>query len=74
MVGDLTVSAEVMRGDLAPSILQAAQHVTADLIVMATHGRGNMDAFWSGSVTPKILARSTTPVLLIRVSGEEAAR
>jgi nucleotide-binding universal stress UspA family protein len=41
---------------------------------MATHGRANMDAFWSGSVTPKILQRAGAPVLLIRVTGEEPIR
>lgn len=74
MSDDLMVSTEVVRGDPATSILDGAKHVKADLIVMATHGRANIDAFWSGSVTPRVLFRSTTPVLLIRVTGEESAR
>jgi len=44
------------------------------LIVLATHGRTTMDAFWSGSVTPKVLRQSLAPVLLVRVTGEEAER
>jgi len=74
LAGGLEASAEVVRGDRAVSILDAAQRAGADLIVLATHGRASMDAFWSGSVTPKVLSRSALPVLLVRVTGEEAAR
>ncbi len=70
----LTATASVVRGDTAPAILENAERVKADLIVLATHGRANIDAFWSGSITPKVMARSDVPVLLVRVSGEEAAR
>jgi nucleotide-binding universal stress UspA family protein len=70
----LSATAEVARGDPAPAILQVAEARKSDLIVMATHGRGNLDAFWSGSVTPKVLAKATAPVLLVRVTGEESAR
>ncbi len=67
-------TATVSRGEPAPAILAEAERVHADLIVMATHGRRSFDAFWSGSVTPKVLSKSDVPVLLVRVSGEEAAR
>jgi len=56
------------------AVLDAAQRAHADLIVLATHGRTTMNAFWSGSVTPKVLARADAAVLLVRVMGEEAAR
>ena len=70
----LTVTAAVVRGDTAPAILESIESSKADLVVLATHGRANIDAFWSGSVTPKVLSRSDVPVLLVRVTGEEAAR
>ena len=70
----LVAAASVVRGESAPAILENAERVKADLIVLATHGRANIDAFWSGSVTPKVLSRSDVPVLLVRVTGEEAAR
>jgi nucleotide-binding universal stress UspA family protein len=68
------VTAEVARGDIAPAILAAAKRADVDLYVLATHGRTTMDAFWSGSVTPKVLSQATVPVLLVRVMGEEAKR
>ena len=70
----LQASAEVARGDIAPAILDAAKRAGAELIVLATHGRTTMGAFWSGSVTPKVLSQSPAPVLLVRVMGEEARR
>ncbi len=70
----IKVTAQVARGDIAGEVLEAEKRADADLVVMATHGRSSMDAFWSGSVTPKVLAQSQAPVLLVRVIGEEAER
>ena len=70
----IPTTANVARGEVAPAILSALERARANLIVLATHGRGNMEAFWSGSVTPKVLARASVPVLLVRVMGEEAKR
>jgi nucleotide-binding universal stress UspA family protein len=70
----LSVTGAVVRGDTALAILENTERVEADLIVLATHGRANIDAFWAGSVTPKVLSKSDVPVLLVRVTGEEAAR
>jgi nucleotide-binding universal stress UspA family protein len=38
----------------------------ADLVVMATHGRGTLGRFWSGSVAHSLLQRTTVPVILVR--------
>ena len=54
----LTVTTEVQRGDPASAIAQSAESAHADLIVMATHGKTHLDAFWSGSVTPKVSSRA----------------
>jgi nucleotide-binding universal stress UspA family protein len=61
----ITTTAEVARGDPAKLIVRAAQQVKADLIVLGTHGKSNLDAFWSGSVTPKIAGHTHTPLLLV---------
>jgi len=71
---NVQATAEVARGEIAPAILDAEKRANADLVVLATHGRSAVDAFWSGSVTPKVLAQSRAPVLLVRVMGEEAQR
>jgi nucleotide-binding universal stress UspA family protein len=70
----MSITAEVERGDTAPKILEVAGRIPVDLLVMATHGRAGLDAFWQGSVTPKVLGRSKAPVLMLRVEGPEPPR
>jgi nucleotide-binding universal stress UspA family protein len=65
---DSATTAEVARGDPAKAIVNAAQRVHADLIVMATHGRMGLDAFWSASVAPKVLNDYAGPLLLLRAA------
>jgi nucleotide-binding universal stress UspA family protein len=70
----VSITAEVERGDTAPKILEVAGRNPTDLLVMATHGRAGLDAFWQGSVTPKVLSRAKAPVLMLRVEGPEPLR
>ncbi len=63
----LTVKAECRRGDPAAAIVEAARSDGTDLIVLGTHGKAGMDAFWAGSISPKISARSRLPLLLVPV-------
>lgn len=63
----LTVSAEVVRGDVVSAIVAAAKRQQADLIVLGTHGKGGMDAIWAGSLTPVISERSPVPLLLVPI-------
>ena len=57
--------AEVRRGDPADMIVHEAQRLDVDFIVMGTHGRAGMDAFWSGSVAPNVSDRTHLPLLLV---------
>lgn len=66
----LMVTTAVGRGDPVAAIIAAAQHVHADLIVLGTHGKTHLDAFWSGSVTPRLAAQSPIPLLLAPVRAE----
>jgi len=47
-------------------IVTKADHVRADLIVMSTHGRTGLEQLILGSVTAKVVARASCPVLSIR--------
>jgi len=47
-------------------IIEAAQRSGADLVIMASHGRGGLTGALIGSVTQKVLAHSKIPVLVIR--------
>ena len=60
-------SAHVLRGDPASVILAAADLPEIDLVVLGTHGKTGMDAFWAGSVAHRICSQSKVPLLLIPV-------
>ena len=61
----VSASAEVRRGDPAEAIVAAARQLDVDFVVMGTHGKAGMDAFWSGSVAPKVSDRTHLPLLLV---------
>jgi len=67
----ITARADVRRGDPVTTIVATAKETGADLIVLATHGKTGMDAFWSGSATPNVTRRSVIPLLLVPVRREE---
>jgi len=64
---NIQVTGEVQRGDPAKQIVRAAREFQADMIVLGTHSKTTMDAFWSGSVTPKIATQTQLPLLLVPV-------
>ncbi len=70
----LTVTAEVGRGAPAAEVIQIASRSDAGLLVMGTHGRAGLSAFWEGSVTPQVMAQVHAPVLLLRVFGPEPVK
>jgi nucleotide-binding universal stress UspA family protein len=63
----LTITAEVQRGDPAKVLLQVSENIRADMIVLGTHGKTGLEAFWSGSITPKLSSHSLSPLLLVPV-------
>lgn len=63
----ISVTGEVQRGDPAKEIIRSAKEFQADMIVLGTHSKTAMDAFWSGSVTPKIATQTHLPLLLVPV-------
>ena len=51
------------------AILQAAETLEADLVVMGSHGRRSLDKLVLGSVTAQVLAHAHLPVLVVRDEG-----
>jgi len=52
-------------------IVRLARERPADLIVMATHGRGFVSHALLGSTTERVLRRAPCPVVVVRDAGEE---
>ncbi|MDD4052712.1 MAG: universal stress protein [candidate division Zixibacteria bacterium] len=70
--GQTPVTTEVLRGDPAQVIGEAAAVGGSDLIVVGTHGKIGTDAFWSGSVASKICLSCDTPLLLIPAAATKS--
>jgi len=70
----LAVRAIVRWGDPAGEILAAAQEGHADLIAMATHGRGGLGRWMIGSVADRVVRTTTIPVLVVPARAAAAAR
>lgn len=51
--------------------LAALAEERADLVVMATHGRGTFSRFWLGSVADELSRRCPVPLLLVRPGTED---
>jgi nucleotide-binding universal stress UspA family protein len=56
----------VETNNAARGIVEVAESVHADIIVMGTHGRGKLNRMVVGSVTQRVLAQTKIPVLAIR--------
>jgi nucleotide-binding universal stress UspA family protein len=55
----------LLEGSPADEIGEYTKEVSADLIVIATHGQSGWRRFMFGSVTEKVMRLSKTPVLII---------
>ncbi len=64
----LKVTVSLSRSDPANAITEISKKIKADLIVLATHGKKGAEAFWEGSITPRISKSSKIPLLIIPVS------
>ena len=53
-------------GHVVETLLTEARGREADVVVMATHGRGVLSRAWLGSVTDRFLHQADRPVILIR--------
>ncbi|MBI1855226.1 MAG: universal stress protein [Chloroflexi bacterium] len=64
----IKVFAEVARGDPARGIVKIAELSGADLIILTTHRKAGIGAFWARSVAPKVAQKTKMPLLLIPLS------
>jgi nucleotide-binding universal stress UspA family protein len=58
-------SAEIARGEPIQAIVNTAERGQADLIILSTHRRAGIEAFWTRSVAPNVARRTRIPILLI---------
>ncbi|MFB6085600.1 MAG: universal stress protein [Halodesulfurarchaeum sp.] len=70
------VPVELVRLEGRPSqqIVEYADDIDADLIVMGTHGRGGLDRLLLGSVAERVVRAASAPVMTVQgpAAGESA--
>ena len=60
----------VRRGNPVDQIIEVAEQSGCDLIVMGTHGHGNLAEAMLGSTARRVLKRSDIPVLVVRLTAD----
>jgi nucleotide-binding universal stress UspA family protein len=63
---DLEATASVLHGRPATAIIDAADSMRADLVVVGTRGHGSIQSMLVGSVSGEIIDQAAVPVLLAR--------
>lgn len=64
------VKTEALEGFPADQLMALERQLAVNVIVMATHGRSGLGRIVFGSVADRILKNGTTPILMIKPSGE----
>jgi nucleotide-binding universal stress UspA family protein len=67
-----TVTTRMLEGRIWEALVRHVEETDADLIVMATHGRGALSRAWLGSVADALVRHTDRPVLLVRPGEEDA--
>jgi len=63
----IKVHAEICRGYTAETINTIADKHDINLIIIGTHGKAGLNAFWSGSVAAKITGKTTKSILFVPI-------
>ena len=67
----ISTSIAVTRGDPVQSIIETAREQMADLIIIGTHGKAGINAFWEGSIAARVSSRTHLPLLLVPVKPKK---
>lgn len=68
--GVKSVRTAIVEGHAGTAIVDAAKAERADIVVMATHGRGGLGRALLGSVADHVVRHTACPVLLVRPDRE----
>jgi len=68
---DVPIDSRVVEGHAAQKIIEQAEALSSNLIMMASHGLSGIEGFLLGSVTARVVRRAPCPVFVVRVQPEE---
>lgn len=64
--GRVAVEGVLLEGRVADALCERVARAGIDLVVLTTHGRGPLSAYWLGSVASDLISRLEAPALLVR--------
>lgn len=64
-LGDKAIQTLVKEGDIARTILQSAEELQADIIVLGSHSQKWLENILVGSVTESVINHSSIPLLIV---------
>ncbi|NOZ73598.1 MAG: universal stress protein [Chloroflexi bacterium] len=67
----INVDLEILEGPPADAILRVAEVQNVDLIIMGARGLGTVASLLLGSVSQKVMAHATCPVMIVRASEKD---
>jgi nucleotide-binding universal stress UspA family protein len=70
-LGDDNIKILVKEGSVAESILEAAENLNADVIVMGSHSQRWLENILMGSITEFVLHHTNVPLLIIPIKKED---
>jgi nucleotide-binding universal stress UspA family protein len=70
----LPVEREIGSGDPAPTLLEIAQHVGCQAIIMGARGRGALSSALFGSVSQAVLQASMVPITIVKHDNGQSGR
>ena len=65
----VAITPVIREGRPAAAILEAAEELKPDLIVIGSHGRSGLDHLLLGSVAEKVLRKAACPVLVVKTNA-----
>lgn len=70
-LGDPTIETAVRNGEFGQTILDTAEEINADIIVIGTHSKRGLEKILMGSVAESVFHHSTIPVFIIPTKAYE---
>ena len=72
-IGEVRHAGHLVDDHAAPAILDVADEVDADLIVIGTRGLGRVERFLRGSVSARVANHARTSLMMVHHDEDEAA-
>jgi nucleotide-binding universal stress UspA family protein len=70
-LGDITIQTFVKEGEFAETILNTADQLNVDIIVIGSHSHRWLENIIMGSVTEKVLRHTTIPLFIIPTKKQD---